>query len=126
MFYHEIYLYFYMFLMIICYIVKGYKLTYAPHTLSVEIVCLFFSFVFQLIRFYVGRLGNRSEQSKYVIFFCLFTLFPFFSYVYYLLLQTYVLKFELIINGLGIFFTVFEFILSLWTIVVISLHEKAL
>jgi hypothetical protein len=126
MFYHETYLYFYMFLMLICYTVKSYKLVYPPNTMSVEIICLFFSFAFQLMRFYIGKLGNRSEQSKYVIYFCLFTIFPFFSYVYYLLLQTYVFKFELIINGLGIFFTCFEFILSLWTIVIISLHENAI
>jgi transmembrane protein 216 len=126
MFFHETYLYFYIFLMLICYVIKGYQLKYPPNTLAVEIICLFFSLLFQLIRFYIGKLGNRSEQSKFVIYFCLFSVFPFFSYVYYLLLQTYVLRFELIINGLGIFFTCFEFVLSLWTIVVISLHEKAI
>jgi hypothetical protein len=56
----------------------------------------------------------------------LFTILPLFSYVYYLLLQTYVLKLEIIVNLIGALLLGLELIISLLAIITVSLHEKAI
>lgn len=54
----------------------------------------------------------------------IYTLIPLFSYVYFIVLQTYVLKIELILNGVGIVLLLIEIFFSLIAIATISTHEK--
>jgi transmembrane protein 216 len=108
------------------YIVKGYKFIYPPGSLSLELICLVVYVTFSYFRYYIGHLGNKSEKSSFLIFFMLFTFFPFFSQLYFLLLQTYVLKFEVVINVMGLLFLMVEFVVSIWAIIITSLSEKGL
>ncbi len=82
--------------------------------------------IFCYFRYYIGKLGNKSEKSSFLLFFMIFTFFPFFSQLYFLLLQTYVLKFEVIINVMGLLFLVAEFVITMYAIIKTSLSEKGL
>jgi hypothetical protein len=79
---------------------------------------------FQLIT--IATLGNKSETSLYLVFFLIFQIIPLFSYIYFLCLQTYALKIEVIINAIGLFFFAFEIVFCLLAILVLSAHEKAI
>jgi transmembrane protein 216 len=108
------------------FIYKDVNLYYPPHTISVEITCLVFFLIVQLVRFYLGALGNRSETSIYVMFCLIFIIVPLYTFVHFLILQTYVLYIEMILNGIGIGLTVIELVFCLLSMMAISSQEKTM
>lgn len=56
----------------------------------------------------------------------LLSVIPFLGYFYYMLLQTYVLKFEIILNMIGIIFLCLEIMASIYSFAIFVKHEKSL
>ena len=108
------------------FIYKDVNLYYPPHTISVEITCLVFFLIVQLVRFYLGALGNRSETSIYVMFCLVFIIVPLYTFLHFLHLQTYVLYIETILNGIGFVLTVIELVFCLLSMMAISSQEKTM
>ena len=108
------------------FIYKDVNLYYPPHTISVEITCLVFFLIVQLVRFYLGALGNRSETSIYVMFCLVFIIVPLYTFVHFCILQTYVLYIEMILNGIGFWLTVIELVFCLLSMMAISSQEKTM
>ena len=102
------------------------KLQYPPHSISVEITCLVFYLIIQLIRFFLGALGNRSETSIYVLFCLIFVIVPLYTYAQFLVLQTYVLRLEVILNAFGLLMTIIELVFCLLSMMAISKQEKTM
>lgn len=74
----------------------------------------------------LGIIGNKTETSAYTIIFLIYSVITLFGYLYFLSIQTYVLKFEVIINLIGIFFLIIEIIFAFIATFVFVLHEKTL
>jgi transmembrane protein 216 len=126
LFFNEVYTYFYFFAEIFCFIIKGANLLYPPDTMGVELACLVFYLFFCLGRNYIGTIGNKTETSSYLIFFLLFSFVPFFSNCYFMVLQTYSLKIEVILNVIGMIFVSLEYVFCLIAVIVIGRHEKSM
>lgn len=130
----EVYTHFYFFIQLFCFLIKGLYLIYPPDTIGVEIFCLFLFYFFTLTRshigkdclWFIGKLGNKSESSFYLVFFMIFTIVAFFSFCYYMFLQTYVMKFEVIINAVGGVMVSLEFVFCLLAIIIIGKNEKTM
>ena len=86
------------------------------HSISVEITCLVFYFIINLTRFYLGELGNRAETSLYVINCTIFVIASIYTHVQFLCMSTYVLRIEIILNGFGLAFNLFEIIGAVFSI----------
>ena len=84
--FHRLFTLFYFLAEIVLFVYKDNKLHYPPHSISVEIVCLIFFLIVQLVRFYLGALGNRSETSIFVLFCLIFVIVPLYTYVQFLIL----------------------------------------
>ena len=61
-----------------------------------------------IVRIYFGSLGNRAEASMFVILSIAYSVGSVLTYVYFFCLQTYVLRIELITNGVGMALWLFE------------------
>jgi hypothetical protein len=105
---------------------KYYNLFYPPYAIDPEVASLFFYFLIQLNRIYLARLGNRTETSGYLVLFFILSMFIIFAYCYNLVLQTYSLAIELLLNGFGLFIIIVEFIFVMLALGGISEHEKNL
>jgi transmembrane protein 216 len=68
--------------------------------------------------------GNKTETSLYLLYSILLAIPVGVGYMYYLILQTYVLVFDLILNAIGCLFVVLEIILSFFAIFNIKANEK--
>lgn len=124
--FHRLFTLFYFLAEIVLFVYKNNKLHYPPHSISVEIVCLIFFLIVQLVRFYLGALGNRSETSIFVLFCLIFVIVPLYTYVQFLILQTYVLKLEVILNSFGLCITAIETAFCLLSMMAISKQEKTM
>ena len=124
--FHRLFTLFYFLAEIVLFVYTDNKLHYPPHSISVEIVCLIFFLIVQLVRFYLGALGNRSETSIFVLFCLIFVIVPLYTYVQFLILQTYVLKLEVILNAFGLCITGIETAFCLLSMMAISKQEKTM
>ena len=124
--FHRLFTLFYFLAEIVLFVYKDNKLHYPPHSITVEIVCLIFFLIVQLVRFYLGALGNRSETSIFVLFCLIFVIVPLYTYVQFLILQTYVLKLEVILNSFGLCITAIETAFCLLSMMAISKQEKTM
>ena len=92
-------------------LLMAYKIHYfhiRPYAAGFEVTGLIFYLFVQFGRFYFGSMGNRAEASIFVIFCVAFSIGAIYTYIHYLLLQTYVLRVELITNSVGLFLAVVE------------------
>ena len=89
-------------------IYKRHYFHFPPYASEFEIVSLIFYLFVQIGRFYFGTMGNRSEASTFIFFCLLLSVGGAYTYIHYMLLQTFVLKIELITNMVGIVLWLFE------------------
>ena len=122
--FHYIFTIIYFFANIALFIYKEHFFYYPPSAWGVEIVSLIFYFFVQLVRFYLGDLGNRTENSLYLLFNLIFSVAPIFTYFYYFLLQTYSLRIDIIINSIGLFMVFAEIIPCVLAFLAISKQES--
>ena len=105
---------------IILYIFKSMYLIYPGGTLAPEIVGLFFLLILQYVKLNNANTANKTEIKAYHVY-TLFYCYPVVvCYLYYLNYQIYILYFDLILSIIGMAFTGFEFIFSLWAIFTIK------
>ncbi|XP_078076663.1 transmembrane protein 216-like isoform X5 [Mustelus asterias] len=96
---------------ILLFIYKSLLLPYTPANLILDLVMLFLYLGVEVIRIFFGSKGNLS-QRKVPFSISLVLLGPStIMAVYYMLLQTYVLRLEVIINAILLVFYVFELLL---------------
>ena len=106
--FHQVYTIVYFIIEELLFVYKCAYLDFPEHSASLEIIALIFYLFIQLGRFYFGSLGNRAEASMFVIMSFVFSIVIAFTYMYYMLLQTYVLRIELITNSIGMVLWGFE------------------
>ncbi|XP_069757777.1 transmembrane protein 216-like isoform X2 [Narcine bancroftii] len=90
---------------------RGLLLPYAHANLALDLVLLFLYLGVEIMRIFFGSKGNLT-QRKVPLTISLMLLGPSaIMAVYYLLLQTYVLRLEVTINAILLVFYVFELVL---------------
>ncbi|MCQ2816370.1 MAG: transmembrane 17 domain-containing protein [archaeon] len=114
---------FYFVLEMLIYIFKGFNFPIERHSISVEICCLIFYLIINLTRIYFGKLGNRAETSLFVMNCLIFNLSAIYTHVQFLCLSTYVLRIEVVLNGFGLAFCLFEFIAGIMAMLSIKKQE---
>ena len=110
-------------------LLMAYKINYFHFRVYVagfEITGLIFYLLIQFGRFYFGSLGNRAEASIFVLFCVAFSVGAIYTYVHYLILQTYVLRIELITNGVGIVLWILEVAFGVIAFISISGKESGI
>ncbi|KAJ8282125.1 hypothetical protein COCON_G00046440 [Conger conger] len=101
---------------ILMFVYKGILLPYPRANLILDIVLLFLYLGLEVLRLFYGWKGNLCERSL-ALMLSLAVLVPCSVLcVYYLLLQTFVLRLELVLNAIQLCFYSLELLLSLITI----------
>ena len=95
---------FYGVFMIILLIYKSYELPYPTAVWELEFTFLLIFWCWQMVKIFLGTKGNKTETNLTTLFFVLLCIPSILAFVFFLILQTYVLVVELILNGTGIFF----------------------
>ncbi|XP_062918147.1 transmembrane protein 216-like isoform X1 [Mobula hypostoma] len=96
---------------ILLFIYKSLLLPYNPANLVLDLVMLFLYLGVEVIRIFFGSKGNLS-QRKVPLTISLVLLGPStIMAIYYMLLQTYVLRLEVTINAILLVFYIFELVL---------------
>ena len=109
------YIFFYLTVSFCLFLYKSFRFYYAPNTITWEIFMLFLLSFLEILRLYFSSKGNKTEQlSSLVISFSL-SVPIILGYAYFIALQTFVLKIDLILNSISFFFVGFELILSITT-----------
>uniref|UniRef100_A0A672ZIB0 Transmembrane protein 216 n=1 Tax=Sphaeramia orbicularis TaxID=375764 RepID=A0A672ZIB0_9TELE len=98
---------------ILMFIYKLLILPYPTDNAVLDLVLLFFFLCLEILRLFYGQKGNLCERPLYSGL-SLFVLLPCSALaVYYLLLQTFVLRLELVLNAVLLCFYVLQFLLGL-------------
>ena len=124
--FHQVYSILYFIMEELIFVYKCYYFDYRAYAAGFEITALIFYLFIQFGRFYFGSLGNRAEASLFVIFCVIFSVAAAFTYVYYLCLQTYVIKLEVIINSVGLVLWGFEVAFAMMAFLSISGKESGI
>ena len=124
--FHQIYSILYFIMEELIFVYKLYYLQYQPYAAGFEITALILYLFIQFGRFYFGSLGNRAEASIFVLFCVIFSVAAIYTYVHYLCLQTYVLRIEIIINGVGIVLWIIEVAFAMLAFLSISGKESGI
>jgi transmembrane protein 216 len=104
---------------------KTYAFTFPALRFSIEILALVVLQVIQFTRIYVGSRGNKLESSGTTALFILMTLGSMVGVVYFLALQTYVLKIEELICFSLLVLAVCEFLFSCFALIEFKALESA-
>ena len=124
--FHRIYTFLYFIIEELLYVYKCNFFDFPKNAAGFEITSLIFYLFIQLVRIYYGSMGNRAEASKFVILSLIYSIPTIYTYVHFFCLQTYVLRLELITNGIGMALWLFELIFSLIAFIGISGKESGI
>ena len=124
--FHQIYTILYFIIEELLLVYKSSYFHYESYALGFEVASLIFYLFVQLGRFYFGSLGNRAEASVFVIMCVAFSVGAIYTYVHFILLQTYVLKIELVTNGVGMVLWAFEVAFAMIAFLGISSKESGI
>jgi transmembrane protein 216 len=124
--FHRIYTIVYFIIEELLYIYKCSYFDFPKFAVGTEVTSLIFYFFIQLVRIYFGSMGNRAEASMFVILSIAFSVGAVYTYVHFFCLQTYVLRIELITNGVGMALWLFELIFGLLAFIGISGKESGI
>ena len=105
--------------MLALYIWKSAELPYPPEisgALALEITLVFVLAMLEYARLFLGSRGNKTEQTGPLLLFALLSAPALTINLYYLLLQVYVTRLDVIMNAISISLLCLELVLALLTI----------
>eukprot|EP00033_Pygsuia_biforma_P003052 GCRY01003354.1.p1 GENE.GCRY01003354.1~~GCRY01003354.1.p1 ORF type:complete len:144 (-),score=19.92 GCRY01003354.1:203-634(-) len=103
----------YIFFSILFFIYKGHELPYPSGTIGWEVFFVIVVFFTDLLRIFQGIFGNKTEQTKPLLFFIILSVFVIFGNVYFLDQQVYVLHLDVILNSLSLSFVGLEILFAI-------------
>lgn len=98
---------------ILMFIYKGLLLPYPPATLTLDLVLLFLYLGVEILRLFFGSKGNLSQRTLPLAVSLLLSLPCSVMSVYFLLLQSFVLRVEVILNAILLLFYLLELLLGI-------------
>ena len=111
--FHQIYTIVFFIFEFVIFVYKGMYLTFPSNALGVEISCLIFYLIIQLSRFSWGTMGNRTQSANFVLFSVIWSIGALYTYIHFHLLQTFVLRIELVLSIGGIIAWLFEVVFAI-------------
>lgn len=113
---------------LLLYVYKGTILPYPDisTTLTIEIIIIFLLAFIEGVRIFLGYKGNLAEHTKALVFSLVLGIPVLFIELFILLWQTYVLRIEVILVGIGLAFLGLEFILSIAAILTFQRSQTML
>jgi transmembrane protein 216 len=102
---------------ILLFIFKYYHLSYAANAFGVEISLVFMLCFNDFLRQFFGIKGNLMLDSGLLMVFIIYGLFCAIGFVFFLILQSYVQRLEILLSGIGLALIVIEILLSIITII---------
>merc|ERR1711865_132697 len=104
---------------------KGLHLPYPQSVIAGEVVMAFFVVCIDRMRIFLGSMGNKTEQLVPIIGSMILGAFAVVGYCYFVALQIYVLRLEVIINAIALSFAALSFLSSIGMVVKFSRNRIA-
>ena len=101
---------------IILYIFKANVLVYPPGDLGAEIAGLFFLLILQYVKLGNANTANKTELRNYHIYTILYSIPVILGYLFYFYYQVYCLVFDVVLSIIGMVFSFFELLFSIFAI----------
>lgn len=124
--FHRIYTILYFIIEELLFVYKVNTFTFPSTASGLEISSLCFYLIVQLGRFYFGSLGNREENSLFILMCLIFSVGAVYTYFHFIFCQTFVLKIEYVTNIYGLFLWLIELISSLMAFISVSQQETGM
>ena len=105
---------------------KYYHLPYATSAFGVEVAIIFMLCFNEFMREFFGIKGNLKLQIGLLIIFILYGLFSAVGFVFFLVLQSYAQRPEIILSSIGLALIITEILLSIITIVLSKRNKPKL
>jgi len=102
---------------ILLFIFKSYHLLYASNAFGVEISLIFMVCLNDFLRHFFGIKGNLMLQPALLIIFILYGLICAVGFVFFLILQSYIQRVEILLSGIGLALILIEILLSIITLI---------
>ena len=118
--FHRIYSILYFIIEELLFVYKCHFFDFPEHAAGIDIFCLILYLFIQLGRIYFGSLGNRAEAHVFILWSLILSIIILWTYAHFCFWQAYVLRIELITNGIGFAFWLFELVFSLIAFIGIS------
>ena len=118
--FHRIYTIVYFIIEELLFVYKCHFFDFPEHAAGIDIFCLILYLFIQLGRIYFGSLGNRAEAHVFILWSLILSFIILWTYAHFCFWQAYVLRIELITNGIGFAFWLFELVFSLIAFIGIS------
>ena len=112
-----IYTIFWFTLEILLFIFKYYHLSYAANAFGIEISLVFMVCFNDFLRHFFGIKGNLMLNNTLLVIFIVYGLFCAVGYVFFLILQSYVQRIEILLSGIGLALIAIEILLSIITLI---------
>ena len=126
LYYESVFLYFYFALMLLTYFFKAYSITYPPDTLGPEITALICFAVLLIYRINMGNVGNKGESMSSLVWFLLISVPGIIGCIFFMVLATYVMVSDLIINLVLIIFMSVELLLGIMHLLKLRKTQRAM
>ncbi|KAJ8610105.1 hypothetical protein CTAYLR_007076 [Chrysophaeum taylorii] len=98
---------------LLLFVYKGSSFYYPPYTIWLEVTVTLMLVVIQSTRIFLGSKSNKTEMMRPMIWSLLLTPAAATAFSYFLALQLYVLRLDIIMNALGLVFLGLELPLQL-------------
>ena len=108
---------FWFILEILCFSFKYYHLAYASNAFGVEMSIIFMLWFNDFLRHFFGIKGNLMLKPALLIMFILYGLFCAVGFVFFIVLQSYAQRVEILLSSIGLAFIVVEILLALITLI---------
>ncbi|UJR08683.1 hypothetical protein I4U23_012941 [Adineta vaga] len=108
---------FWFILEIVLFIFKYYHLTYGTNAFGVEMAIIFMLCFNEFIRQFFGIKGNLMLQTSLLILFIVYGIFCIVGFIFFLVLQSYIQRVEILLSGIGLALILVEILLSIITII---------
>jgi len=102
---------------ILLFIFKYYHLSYVPNAFGTEFSIVFVLCLNDFLRHFFGIKGNLMLKTGLLIIFILYGLFCAIGFVFFLILQSYVQRLEIILSGIGLALILIEILLTIITLI---------
>jgi len=102
---------------ILLFIFKYFHLSYATNAFGLEISIVFILCLNEFLRQFFGIKGNLMLETGLLIIFIAYGLFCAIGFVFFLILQSYVQRLEILLSGIGLALILIEILLSIITLI---------
>ncbi|CAF0941960.1 unnamed protein product [Rotaria sordida] len=105
------------------FIFKYYHLPYATSAFGLEMAIIFMLCLNEFLREYFGMKGNLMLKSILLIIFILYGFFSIIGFIFFLILQSYTQRVEILLSAISLTLITFE---TLFSIITLILNNRAM